>query len=126
MKRHALILITIMFIICLVNVSYAENAEPELKAQDIDFLTKQCQIEQADVDVIPHLYKPMKMEMISRIDRRDCKLFEKFKISRAYFKQMKQLKPKSAIPLAPAGWDISHLTEEEFKQYIEILENAPW
>lgn len=95
----------------------------ELRAQDADFLTKQCSIDRSDVNVIPQLEEKTRMKLMSWLDRKDCKFFAPFKVSREYFKS---LKPKSQIPLAPAGWNIDYLTKQEFSQYAAILESAPW
>lgn len=100
-----------------------ESFRTELTAQDVEFLTKQCSIDRSDVNVIPKLEEQTRMKLMSRIDRKDCKLFAQFKASREYFKS---LKPKSQIPLAPAGWNIDYLTKKEFSQYAAILESAPW
>lgn len=94
-----------------------------LNAQDVYFLTKQCQVDSVDVNVIPQLEKQTMMKLISWVDKRDCKLMEPFKASRAYFRQ---LKPKSKLPLPPAGWDTNYLTDKEFEQYTDIIANAPW
>ena len=100
-----------------------ESLRAELRAQDIDFLTKQCSIDRSDVNVIPHLEEKTRMKLMSRIDRRDCKLMAPYKASREYFKS---LKPKSKLPLPPAGWDTHYLTDKEFEQYTNLIANAPW
>ena len=86
-------------------------------------MTKQCLIDQADVDVIPKLMNDGKGSIFSAIKNKNCEELNAFKISREYFKK---LDVKKVIPLAPAGWDIKYLTKEEFNQYVEILENALW
>jgi hypothetical protein len=98
-----------------------EHLRTELTEQDMEFLTKQCLIEQADVIIIPALKASAKL--VSLIDKRDCRLLAPYKASRAYYKN---LNLKSAIPLPPAGWDVGYLTNDEFKNYLYILDNAPW
>ena len=95
----------------------------ELTTQDVEFLTKQCFIDQADVNVIPQLEEQTRMNLFSWIDKKDCKLFWAFKASRGYYKQ---LKPKTRLPLPPAGWDSHFLTDGEFERYSDIIANAPW
>ena len=94
-----------------------------LTAGDIEFLIKQCLIDRADADVIPKLEEQTRMNLFSWIEKKDCKLFSAFKVSRAYYRQ---LKPKTRISLPPAGWDSVFLTDDEFKQYSEIIASAPW
>jgi hypothetical protein len=95
----------------------------KLTTQDVEFLTKQCSIDRADVNVIPQLEEQTRMNLFSWIDKNDCKLFWAFKASRAYYKQ---LKPKARLPLPPAGWDSHYLTDDEFNKYSDIIANAPW
>jgi hypothetical protein len=95
----------------------------KLTTQDVEFLTKQCSIDRADVNVIPQLEEQARMNLFSWIDGKDCKLFREFKASRAYYKQ---LKPKARLPLPPAGWDTHYLTDAEFNKYSDIIANAPW
>lgn len=95
----------------------------ELNAQDVEFLTKQCSIDRADVNVIKQLEDQVRMKLISWTDRRDCKLMASYKASREYFKS---LKPKSKLPLPPAGWDTHYLTDKEFEQYTDMIANVPW
>jgi len=100
-----------------------DSLRTELTPQDIEFLTNQCRIDQADVTVIPQLEERTRMKLFSWIDRNDCNLFKTFKDSRTYFKQ---LKPKTRLPMPPAGWDTHFLTVKEFEQYSDIIANAPW
>jgi lysyl-tRNA synthetase class II len=101
----------------------AEATRTELTTKDIEFLTKQCLIDQADVNVIPQLGERTRMKLFSLIDKRDCKLLVPFKATRNFYRQLQYNKP---IPLAPAGWSILYLTDKEFKRYTDILEKAPW
>jgi hypothetical protein len=94
-----------------------------LTSQDFEFLTKQCLIDQADVDVIPQLTQEGKGPIFSAINNKDCKQLAPFKASREYFKQ---LKPKTKLPMPPNGWDTNYLTDKEFEQYTEIIADAPW
>lgn len=100
-----------------------ESLRTELRAQDADFLTKQCSIDRSDVNVIPQLEEKTRMKLMSWIDRKDCKAIAPYKASREYFKK---LKPKSKLPLPPAGWDTHYLTDKEFEQYTNLIANAPW
>jgi len=100
-----------------------EALRTDLTSQDIEFLTKQCLIDQVDVDVIPQLTQEGKGPIFSAINKGDCKQLIAFKASRNYFRQ---LKPKTKLPLPPNGWDTNYLTDKEFEQYSDIIANAPW
>ncbi|MGP8154080.1 MAG: hypothetical protein ACLQBQ_08060 [Smithella sp.] len=106
-----------------VQISKEVKMRTQLTAQEIEFLTKQCLIEQADVNIIPLLKDKDRGKLISWIDKRDCRSLDAFKASRAYYRK---LKPNSAIPLAPAGWNIDYITDAEFQNYVNILNGAPW
>ena len=94
-----------------------------LTTADIQFLSGQCNIGQADINIIPKLSARTQQDLQSRIAKRDCALLQPFIASRNYFKG---LKPNSVIPLTPLGWDVSYMTDEEFQQYLKILDSAPW
>ncbi|HYW67005.1 MAG TPA: hypothetical protein VFB10_09900 [Candidatus Dormibacteraeota bacterium] len=95
----------------------------ELKPADIDFLVKQCAIDRADVDVIAKLDVDAQSRIFSWISGQDCKHLVPFKASRQYYRS---LTPGQKIPMPPAGWDGSFLTEVEFARYADILAKAPW
>jgi hypothetical protein len=98
-------------------------AATSLSAADRTFLAQTCQVPAPDIDVIPQLDKDTQPELLSRIALRDCSLLQSFINSRNYFHQ---LKPNTAIPMPPAGWNASYLTEEEMKQFQSIMDSAPW
>jgi hypothetical protein len=95
----------------------------KLTAEEISFLTSQCGIDQADVDIIPQLTERGREILFQRIEKRDCKLLVAFKASRNYYRQLRYDKP---LPLPPAGWNGNYLTEKEFERYGDILLKAPW
>lgn len=112
----------------------AQTKAPEkpfsLSTSDIEFLTGKCNIERADVDVIPSLDSKARTSQASARDllasliaKRDCNLLQGFKNSRAYYKGLSVDKP---IPLPPVGWDAAYLTKQEFEHYLYIMDNAPW
>lgn len=94
-----------------------------LTAADTQFLADQCKILQPDIDVIPKLSAKTQQDLLSRIAQRDCVLLQPFIASRNY---LRQLKPNTVVPLTPAGWNVSYMTDEEFQQYLKILDSAPW
>lgn len=94
-----------------------------LSAADRAFLAQNCQVPAPEIDVIPQLDKDTQPQLLSRIALRDCSLLQSFINSRNYFHQ---LKPNTAIPMPPAGWDASYLTAEEMKQFQSIMDSAPW
>lgn len=99
------------------------NVRDKLTAEEINFLTNQCHIDHADVDIIPQLNAQGREDLFSRIKKRDCELLAAFKASRNYYRQLSYDKP---TPLAPAGWNIAYLTNEEFERYADIMDKAPW
>ncbi len=93
-----------------------------LTTEDVEFLTKQCQVSQADVDIIPQLPKEGQAGISKWAAAKDCKKLTPFKATRNYYRQ---LKPGARLPMPPAGWDFNYLTAEEFLRYSEMLEKAP-
>jgi len=94
-----------------------------LNAVDKKLLVEQCKIEAQDVDVILKLDEKTKQFLLSRVALRNCSLFNGFIASRKYFRDCK---PNSALPIPPAGWDASFLTDDEVKAWQKILDDAPW
>jgi len=91
---------------------------------DKQFLTTECKIERADIDVIPKLGEKTQQLLLQRIAMRNCMLLSSFKAVRTYFRQ---INPKERLPAPPVEWvhaDI-YLTEEEFNQYKKIMREAP-
>lgn len=131
MKKKGLVFFVPLLILVLAGVvCYAQangggtpGASPaKLTTADTQFLD-QCKIGQPDVDVIPKLSADTQRNLQSIISRRDCTLLQPFIASRSYFRK---LDVKKEIPLPPVGWSINYLTEIEYQQYLDILNNAPW
>jgi hypothetical protein len=121
-----LLILALASVVCFagVNGGKMQAAPPSgLTTADIQFLSGQCNIGQADINIIPKLSARTQQDLQSRIAKRDCALLQPFIASRNYFKR---LKPNSVIPLTPLGWDVSYMTDEEFQQYLKILDSAPW
>ena len=113
-------------VVCFAQANGGETPAPppaKLTAADAQFLTDQCKIGQPDIDVIPKLSADTQQKLQSLTSRRDCTLLQPFIASRNYFRQ---LKPKAAIPLAPAGWSIDYLTTDEFHHFADIMDQQPW
>jgi hypothetical protein len=109
-----------------VNVTVTINRldrQRQLTMEEIDFLTKQCLIDRADIDIIKHFDNIVQANILKWTVDKDCKKLTPFKVSREYYRKLGYDKP---IPLAPAGWDIAYFTSEEFKRYVDIIEKAPW
>jgi len=99
-------------------------APSELSAEDRQFLTGECKVIQADIDVIPKLAAKTQQMLLSRIAMRNCTLLHAFTAVRTYYRQ---LDPKVPLKMPPPEWvnaDI-YLTEEEFNQYVKIMREAP-
>ncbi|HUN56323.1 MAG TPA: hypothetical protein VMU29_14315 [Smithella sp.] len=107
-----------------VNVSIRQQETPrKLTAEEKEFLTNQCQINPAELDIIPELGNDNQAVILNGVAQRDCSKLASFKASREYYRR---LNPGAAIPLAPVGWAIDWLTDKEFQRYLDILNNAPW
>jgi len=106
-----------------VTINRLYGRQKELTAEEIDFLTKQCFIDRADVDIIKILSDSQQAKILQWTAAKDCKMLAPFKATREYYRKLGYGK---AIPLAPAGWGINYLTKEEFERYTDILEKAPW
>lgn len=89
-----------------------------LTTQDIDFLTKQCLIDQADVNVIPKLKEETRNYLYFVIAHRDCKLLEPFKVTREFLKKFTPPPDKSPFP--PKGFKNDFLTSEESKYINDV------
>jgi hypothetical protein len=110
-------------ILVTVIINQLYDRQRELTAEEIEFLTKQCLIDRADVDIIKQLSNNAQANILMWTAAKDCTKFAPFKASRAYYRKLAYDK---AIPLAPVGWNINYLTSEEYKRYIDILDKAPW
>jgi hypothetical protein len=101
---------------------YLQDRQRELTAEEIDFLTKQCLIDRADVDMIKQLSNNAQANILKWTVAKDCKKLTPFKASREYYRM---LKPGSRLPLPPAGWDFDWLTDDEYLRFVDILQKAP-
>lgn len=122
----ALLVLTVASVVCFAQVNGGKTPvtpPAKLTTADTQFLTDQCKIGQSDIDVIPKLSADTQQSLLSRIAQRNCALLQPFIASRNY---LRQLKPNTVIPLTPPGWNVSYMTDEEFRQYLKILDSAPW
>jgi hypothetical protein len=102
---------------------FLAQANAELSSAEKDFLI-QNQVSQDDINIIPKLSKETQANISAWIGNKDLKEMASFKNSRNYYKQLLQLEPTARIPAPPADWDVSYLTEAEFRHYADIL-SAP-
>jgi len=99
------------------------RANAALSDGDAIFL-KQCKVSPADIDVVPQLASDIQERITSWTATNDCRKVSPFKVSRAYYGKLKQLKPKAKIPQAPVGWSVKYLTDDELSNYSDIMDNA--
>jgi hypothetical protein len=92
--------------------------ELKLSQEDIDFLTQQCHIDPADIDVIPKLNRRAKITLKAYLAERDCTLMEPFKNTREFLKKFTP--PPDISPLPPRGYSRDYLTEEEVRYILGI------
>ena len=108
----------------LVNVSIRQQESPrKLTADEKDYLTKQCLIDSADLDIIPELDNDHQVQILNGVVERNCSKLASFKTSREYYRK---LRIDAVVPLPPVGWSLSWLTDKEYQHYLDILNNAPW
>jgi hypothetical protein len=100
-------------------------AQAELSAADKEFLLQQCQVPQEDVDVFPKLDKRTQTGILGYIIAKDCQKLVPYKESRNFYRHLLQLKPDEKMPKLPPRWDFAALTEEEFLNYVDILNKHP-
>jgi uncharacterized membrane protein len=110
-------------ILVTVTINQLYDRQRELTAEEKDFLTRQCLIDRADVEMIKQLSNNDQANILQWTAAKDCKKLTPFKVSREYYRKIGYDK---AIPLAPAGWSINYLRKEEFERYLDILDKAPW
>ena len=103
-----------------------EAPTPGLTHADIAFLSERCRIDQRDIDVIDKLEPAARDSLREIIKLRRCELLNSFSADRDYYRILDIKKP---VPLPPAGWfkdGVKYLTNDEYKQYMNIMNNAPW
>lgn len=103
-------------------IIYLQAQQRNITAGEIDFLTKQCLVDSADVDMIKQLSNNAQANILKWIAAQDCKRLTPFKSTRNYYRQ---LKPGVKLTTPPAGWDFDWLTDEEYLRYVDILNKAP-
>lgn len=122
----AILILAAASVVCFAQANGGEAPAPlpaKLTAADTQFLTDQCKVGQPNIDVIPKLSAKTQQDLQSRIAQRDCALLQPFIASRNYFSG---LKPNTELPRPPVGWSIYYLTDDEYQQYLDLLNNAPW
>jgi hypothetical protein len=122
-KIILVLIIGVIFILAAESITSAEDAIPaeeasKINPQDVEFLTKQCGIDNADIDVIRKLKVETREYLYALITKRDCKGLEPFKATREYLKKFNPPPDKSPFP--PKGFKNDFLTEEESK-YIDDI-----
>lgn len=121
MKKIALVLLlSLPSLFCAL-----QNANAELSQADKEFLVKQCQIAQDDVDIISKLKPEIQNKIASFVAAKDCQSLTVFKNSRDYYRKVKQLKPTDVFPMPPK-WDSNYLTEEEQKNFTAVEDSMQW
>jgi hypothetical protein len=122
MKKAILSLVISTLMAC----SFLTQANAELSSADKDFLIQQCQVSQADIDIIPKLSQETQTKISAWITAKDCEKLVSFKTTRNFYRQLLQLKPDEQLPFPPAGWNGNYLTEDEFGHYSKILTSHPY
>jgi len=96
-----------------------------LSAENVKFLKEECQVDPADIEVMPKLEKQYRDLLYLRTVRRECKLLEGFKNARAYFRKLQARKKGENFPMPPPGWtnNFQALTDEEFAIFEKCLDD---
>ena len=128
-SKMGIILVLIISVTNILSAESVNSADDTLRnkgtvtritPQAVEFLTKQCVIEQPDINVIPKLKAETSEYLYSLIARRDCKGLEPFKATREYLRKFTPPPDKSPFP--PKGFKNDFLTEEESK-YVDDVNN---
>jgi hypothetical protein len=99
------------------------KAEDKLTTDDVNFL-KSCNIEQADIDVIPKLPAGGKenIQLVLESKHKHCnmEIIKSFKATREYLKKFTPI--PELIPPPPRGYTRDYLTKEE-QNYMIVTNN---
>ena len=100
---------------------FLPRANAELSDADKNFLLNQCQVSQADIDIIPKLDKDTQAKISAWIAAKDCNELVSFKETRDYYRRVLKLKPGESLPHAPSRLNWDYVTNDEFVNYANIL-----
>ena len=101
------------------------QANLELTSAEKDTLKQECQIPQEDIDVISQFMPEVRANISRWLTVKDYRKLVPLKQTRDYYRKLIS-QPGQKLPTPPATWDIDYLTEEEFLNYCNILNHAPW
>jgi hypothetical protein len=121
MKKIIFILAIFTLMLC----CFLPKVNAELSSADKEFLLKQCQVLQEDIDVIPKLERATQAKISGWIAAKDCQKLAPFKESRSYYRQLLKLEPNEKLPKGPLGWDFVYLTDAEYLAYVDLLQSHP-
>ncbi len=111
------LMFTAMLLCCLSVNAHAIT----LTAEDVKFL-RGCNVEQADIDVIPNL--PLggqeRLQLVLESSRKHCNMeaITSFKATREFLR--KYTPEPTMVPLPPVGYSRAFLTPEELKYILDI------
>jgi hypothetical protein len=80
-----------------------------------------CGVTDEEMKVVPTLDRGVQANISRWMAAHECKKLLPLRRTREYLGRILRLKPGEPLPMPPAGWDADYLTEEEFGQYVKIL-----
>ncbi len=103
---------------------WPDPPKDQLSPAQKEMLANQGGVLPADVEVIMQLNEKVQAKFVRWLANNDFKKLVPFKNSRIYYRKL--LEKPGLVPLPLPGWNGDYLTPEEFCNYTNILDNAPW
>jgi len=96
----------------------------QLTAAQKEILRSQCNILPEDIEMIKLFSRQTQDNIVRWLTKNDLKKLVPLKVSRDYYRKL--LEKPGKVPMPPGNWHYDYLTPEEFCNYSNILDNAPW
>lgn len=93
-------------------------------AEQKELLLNQVHLLPADIDALRQLSQEVQDNLLRWLAGKDLRRLVSLKNSREYYRKL-LVKP-GLVPMPPAMWNQDYLTPEEYLNYANILDNAPW
>lgn len=103
-------------------IEIEQKLDIKISKNDVEFLTKQCHFDSADIDIIPKLNRRAKLLVKACLSSRDsdCTLLEGFKQTREHVRKFTP--PPEDWILPPADYNRIYITKEELS-YMDKINN---
>ena len=104
---------------------FVSSAHMKLSTEDAKWLTEQCGVDRADVEIIEKLNPITEDELVSSIRARIKKDIVLFKVSRQYFRKWTKFTKGHWEPSPMEGWSIKYLTPQELRWWHDYNHTPP-